>query len=462
MKYLKRYESFINDAISNVNYDVNKNIIIVEKQILNDFSVSFWDLSLNSSVFTDEEKSFIKENLTSIKVDLVNEGWLSDTLSNVWNRAKEEGGKVWDKIKNKISIIKKFIVKIVADIAKFIISMFKSIGNSILSKSQKLKEQNKDKFTQAVKSALSKKPNAIELKNEIQQLKATFEHLSTSIKAGIFSNKINNIDDNIIKDAESQVGELETELKAESLNYDILKYFYIKEELEENIYKVGDLVRYKTKDGKEVDKKITKIEGDNFYFTDKEGNEFFKTKEDIIKKISSVEKAWGGFVKWFLDMEQATPPVKGKPVWWIKFILKIISLFLSPIVKGLETAAKFATSKVLKAASIASKYLSGPGVYDFLILSGIIAGMGGLIVEFKLVSHSMPEPYSHLFEVIGLFISELTGIKSLLLIFGSFCTVITLYQLIVEFKHLFGGEHSKGHEGENTENQEGEQNITTT
>lgn len=457
MKYLKRYESFINDAISNVNYDVNKNIIIVEKKILNDFSISFWDLSLNSSVFTDEEKSFIKENLTTIKVDLVNEGWLSDTLSNVWNRAKEEGGKIWDKIKNKISIIKKFIVKIVEDIAKFIINMFKSIGDSIISKSQELKDASKGKFEQVVKSALSKKINEVELKNEIQQLKATVEHLKISIKIGLFSNKINNIDDNIIKDAESQVGDLENELKAESMNYDILKYFYIKEEVEEDTYKVGDLVRYKTKDGKEIDKKITKIEGDNFYFINKEGNEFSKTSEEIIKKVSTGEKVWGGFVKWFLDMEQATPPIKGKPVWWIKFILKIISLFLSPIVKGLEIAAKFVTSNVLKTASIASKYLDGPGVYDFLILSGIIAGIGGLIVEFKLVSHSMAEPYSHLFEVIGLFISEITGMKSLLLIFGSFCAAITLYQLIVEFKHLFGGEHITGQVGEHTSGQVGEQ-----
>jgi hypothetical protein len=87
--------------------------------------------------------------------------------------------------------------------------------------------------------------------------------------------------------------------------------------------------------------------------------------------------------------------------------------------------------------------------------------MGGLIVEFKLVSHSMSEPYSHLFEVIGLFISELTGMKSLLLIFGSFCATITLYQLIVEFKHLFGGEHIEGKESEHTAGQEDEQNIAT-
>ena len=54
MKYLKRYESFINDAFEDVNINIDKSLSIVEKQVLNDFANSFWDLSLNSSVFTNE------------------------------------------------------------------------------------------------------------------------------------------------------------------------------------------------------------------------------------------------------------------------------------------------------------------------------------------------------------------------------------------------------------------------
>jgi hypothetical protein len=84
MKYLKRYESFMNQAFNDVNINIDKSLSIVEKQVLNDFSVSFWDLSLNSSVFTTEEKAFIKENLMSNKVDLVNEGWLKLNDMNVF------------------------------------------------------------------------------------------------------------------------------------------------------------------------------------------------------------------------------------------------------------------------------------------------------------------------------------------------------------------------------------------
>ncbi len=38
MKYLKRYESFIDDAFRNVNMNIDKGLSIVEKQVLNDFS----------------------------------------------------------------------------------------------------------------------------------------------------------------------------------------------------------------------------------------------------------------------------------------------------------------------------------------------------------------------------------------------------------------------------------------
>jgi len=66
-------------------------------------------------------------------------------------------------------------------------------------------------------------------------------------------------------------------------------------------YKVGDTVIYFLKDGKREKydpekkpedqksivkvKKIKRIEGDKYYFTNIEGEEFSKSKEDIIKKV---------------------------------------------------------------------------------------------------------------------------------------------------------------------------------
>jgi gas vesicle protein len=454
MKYLKRYESFMDNVFNDVNINVDKSLSIVEKQVLNDFSINFWDLSLNSSVFTNEEKKFIKENLMSNKVDLVNEGWLGDTLGTVWDKAKELGGKVWDKIKSKITIIKDNIKNLVSGIADFIKNMFKSLGNSIVTKSTALKDKVKTEFPAKVKAILDqKKPDEKELTTEIQQLKATYDHLKLSIAAGLLTGSIDASDDNVIKDAEGQIGELENELKAESSNHDILKAFYIVNEAEEAAveYKVGDKVKYKRDSGEEVEKEITKIEGDNIFFTDKEGKEFSKPKTDIIGKAQSVAgKVWGGFAKWFLDMEQATPPEKGKAVWWLKLILKVVGLVLSPLVKALEVAVKFVSSNILKCASAAAKYLKGPGVFEFLIMGGIAAGIPALITEFTLVSHKMPEAWAHIFEIVSHFLSEMAGVKTLITIFGAFCTAMTLAQLVQEFVHLFKG-HGHGAEGHGAE-----------
>lgn len=446
MKYLKRYEKFVNENIKFINTNIDKNLLIVEKKVLNDFSNSFWDMSLKSSVFSIDEKKFIKENLLNVKVDLINEGWLSDTLGEVWNKAKEVGGQVWDKVKSKITIIKDNIKNLCSGISDFIKEMFKSIGNSLVIKSQTLKEKVKTEFPEKVKTTLQKnKPKDEDLGNELKQLSATSKHLTESFKVGLFVKNVDTSDDSVISGAESEVGELESELKAESIKHDILSAFYIKE-AEQVEYKVGDKVKYKRDNGEEVEKDIIRIDGDNFFFKDKEGNEFSKSKSDIIgKSVGTGVKAWAGFAKWFLDMEQATPPVKGKAVWWVKLILKIVSLVLSPIVKALEVAAKYVSSNILKGASAVSKYLSGPGVFEFLILGGIVAGIPALVTEFTLVSHKMPEAWAHIFEIVSHFLAEAAGFKVLITIFGSICTAMTFAQLCFEFKHLFG---SHGHEGD--------------
>ena len=62
MKYLKRYNKFLEKNIENI----DKHLRIVEKEVLGDFSDSFWEMSLNSSSFSIQEKLFkieIYENI---------------------------------------------------------------------------------------------------------------------------------------------------------------------------------------------------------------------------------------------------------------------------------------------------------------------------------------------------------------------------------------------------------------
>jgi hypothetical protein len=100
-----------------------------------------------------------------------------------------------------------------------------------------------------------------------------------------------------------------------------------KEERKPLELKVGDIVKYKMNgyDDKEnpdsqTDKigsrKILRIEGDNIYFMDKQGKEFYKTKEDIIsdmgKKKTELKK----------DVQPVNKKIKENP---FKVLMKKIS-----------------------------------------------------------------------------------------------------------------------------------------
>lgn len=436
MKYLNRYNEFFKSYINKSVNDIDNRLSVIESKILNDFEKDFWHLSMKSKVFNNEEKYFISENLMTSKVDLINEGWLSDTLGNVWDKAKEKGGKILDKIKSKITIIKDNIKNLVKGISDFVKSLLSSISSNVNNKITELKNKTKDKFADTFKNLLNKNQHTDEeVKSELKQLTDSYKFIADKMKSDLFGS---NIDSNLNKvemDAESQVGEIETEMKNESA--DILMSFYY-----EN-FNAGDLVEYKSKDGSTQKKNIERIDGDKIYFIDKEGNEFYKLTSDIITDEEHKESkgVWAGFSKWVLDMEQSTPPVEGKAVWWIKLILKIITTILSPVVKGLEVAAKAITSNLMKGVSTAIKWMGGPGVYDFLILSAVLVGIGALATELSLVTHGMKEEWAHIFEIVSHFLSEMAGIKVLTTVFGSVCTFMTFYQLIEESKHLIFGGH---------------------
>lgn len=58
----------------------------------------------------------------------------------------------------------------------------------------------------------------------------------------------------------------------------------VEEEKLKKEYKVGDIVKYKKEDGEEAESEIIKIDGNDFFFKDSEGNEFSKQRKEIIGK----------------------------------------------------------------------------------------------------------------------------------------------------------------------------------
>ena len=85
MKYMRDYNSFIKESKK----QIDKNALVVEKQVLNEFSSDFWSLCLRSKIFTNEEKSYIENNLSNKKVSLLNEEW--EWLDKAVEYAKDHG-----------------------------------------------------------------------------------------------------------------------------------------------------------------------------------------------------------------------------------------------------------------------------------------------------------------------------------------------------------------------------------
>ena len=124
MKHVRNYKSFVKD--------IHKQVPIIEKQIFSDFSNSIWDMSLRSSIFTNGEKEFIKENLISYKIDLLKEEFgIKDFFQKVYDNGKKAGGKLFSTIKEKLLKIKEGMKSLISGVVKFFESIIKNLFKKI-------------------------------------------------------------------------------------------------------------------------------------------------------------------------------------------------------------------------------------------------------------------------------------------------------------------------------------------
>jgi len=366
MKYLHTYEKFINESFNLTSKQIDSRLMVIERQVLKNFSKNFWSLSLNSEVFTIDERVFIKEQLINYKIDSLNEGWLGDLTTNVWNTAKEKGEKIFNKIKEKIDLVKNNFKAFVSGITSFV----KDIVNGF----KKILVPTKD-IIDKIKAKVKINPDKLKEKEvtaEMGQLKETTVWIKDKF-VDVFNQKVNE------KGTEAETS-LEPELDIiEDLDesVDILKSFYIiNEEVE---YKQGDKVKYINKEGKEVEKEVNRVEGEYLFFIGQDGNEFKKNISDI-KVDTTTDKVKDGakkttsfFLSWVVGMNETSPPEKGgKAKWWIKLILKIIALCLNWVDKLLTTLGDFLSKNLLKGVSFVSSKLKGPGPFEFTALGIIV------------------------------------------------------------------------------------------
>ena len=399
MKYVKGYSKFVKESKK----QIKKNAIIVEKQLLNDFSKGFWDLCVKSSIFTNEEKVFITENLSTSDVKL-NEEW--EWLDKAVTYAKDKGGKVLDTIKSRIEKLKAGIKQFIASM----VEMAKNLWAAMITGVKKLAGELSDKHKEKVKVLIEKAPDK-EKMDELNQLKSTVQHwglISTTvaeITQAKASTTVANLFTKAQVDAEQQ--SINNLKEAETLEESI--FFGVEDDILVHFYNINESEEVAAKEGGEEKKSV-----------------------------------WDWILK-FLGQEGLDPEVKGgkKLLWWGKFFLKVLGLIFSPLVKLLEGLLKWKGNKILHGVSWLTNQTGGPGVYKFVVMGGIVAGLIGIVIEGALLNHiefpgagamhSAVSWVSHTLVHAG----DLVGwYKTISYTLTLFCLALTIHEVAKEIGHL--------------------------
>jgi hypothetical protein len=346
MRYIRNYNRFIKESVK----AIDKQTIIIERQLFNDFSSNFWTLCNNSNVFTLEEKELINNHFILERVDLLKEEWkfLDKAVDYFQDKEKE----IRDKFTTKLKAIKDSISGYVQSIKEFAKKIFFALIDGVRSKANEFTKQNKSKFEQKIK-ALDK----VKLHSEKKQLIETFswwgyvskgvddllkaKPIPNSLASKSISSKIDSSQSNVESEASKNISDAEKEMeetKNESIN------------------------------------SIINSTNDDVLLS------FYLLKEQEEKKESKIESCITWLLK-FLEVEKLDPEVKTgkKLLWWGKLFLKILQACLNPIIMLIE---KVIVKNALTATSWLTNQLGGPGPYNFVLLGGLAAGMFGLLADF--------------------------------------------------------------------------------
>lgn len=453
MKYIKGYKKFINES----KIEIGKNALIVEKKVLEDFSSDFWNLCMKSAIFTIEEKSYIKENLSVEKVSLIKEEW--KWLDNAIDWAKDKGEKMLNFITDKIKAVREGIKNFVSSM----IAYAKALLSDGLTYAMKHASKIKKKFTgdgKIKKSIESLDP--VKSKDEILDLKKTFLHWSPSIaildNIATSKNVGKPIPEVSIKISTDVVAKMDAKLKtseAEAISSSTKNL----EEAEQEAQTQGQ--------NESISNILSSTNDDvlmSFYKLS-----LIKESEEV-KEGEEKKKSVGDWILGFLGQESLDPEAKTgkKLLWWGKLFLKILSTCLSPILKVVEAVVKGGANLVLKGVSMMTASLGGPGPFEFTLLGGLCGGIIGLIYDSLMLFGSHAAGAGN-FAIVKAWLSHAINdalelfpdYKTLKYIFAGFCAGMTLWHVCEEIKHLAHGGHDHGKEGEHKEKTEAKPGTPT-
>jgi hypothetical protein len=427
MRYIKGYSKFINES----KREIEKNALIVEKQVLNEFSSDFWSLCLRSKIFTNEEKSYIENNLIGQNVSLVTEEW--EWLDKAVDWAKDKGEKMLNFVGDKIKAVKNGLKEFVSSMVAFAKKLFISGLNGVLSQAAKFKQKisGDGKVKKQIEELDPQKS-----KNEIEDLKKTFQFWapgktaaeakpSADVAAGQIEAKLKTAEGEAVSSTEKNLTEAEEEAKNESVSTII---YSTSDDILESFYNLSLI-----KEAEEAP----------------EGGEEKKTTGQ--KCID--------WILGFLGQEKMDPDAKtGKKLfWWGKLFLKILSTCLSPILKVVESLVKTGANLALKGVSMITGALGGPGAFEFALLGGLCGGIVGMIYDSLMLfgdagastgADTMAMVKKWLAHAVNESLELFPSYKTLKYIMAGFCAGMTLWHVIEEIKHLMHAGHGEHKEGE--------------
>ena len=431
MRYIKGYSKFINES----KREIEKNALIVEKQVLNEFSSDFWSLCLRSKIFSTEENSYIENNLIGQNVSLVTEEW--EWLDKAVDWAKDKGEKMLNFVGDKIKAVKNGLKEFVSSMVAFAKKLFTSGLNGVLSQAAKFKQ--KISGDGEVKKQIEEL-DPQKSKNEIEDLKKTFQFWapgktaaeakpSADVAAGQIEAKLKTAEGEAVSSTEKNLTEAEEEAKNESVSTII---YSTSDDILESFYNLSLI-----KEAEEAP----------------EGGEEKKTTGQ--KCID--------WILGFLGQEKMDPDAKtGKKLfWWGKLFLKILSTCLSPILKVVEVLVKTGANLALKGVSMITGALGGPGAFEFALLGGLCGGIVGMIYDSIMLfggeaggADTMAMVKKWLAHAVNESLELFPSYKTLKYIMAGFCAGMTLWHVIEEIKHLAHGDHGHGEHKEGEEHGE--------
>lgn len=309
--------SLLDSILISEKYSSLSNFDISDKKRLDRIIIDSMYESFNNESLIFEENTFLQRFNKGI-----NKLWSS--TKQIWNT----GIKIFGEVYNSFSDFIKNIGKIIGDFFKKIGEVFKALWGLVKTSSVTLfkgmmsyavgniKGSSVNTFVEIVTNEDSTKEIS-ELSNDLKGVKNKFQSGKIGDQSDSLKSKLEDeAEEYDGVDNLDEVGKLANESFEIYSKSNFKKvYFCLKGyliegnslqglvlEADEQEYKEGDLVKYRNSKGEELEKEIIRIDGDNYFFKDKEGNEFSKKKTDIVgksenKKITGKMGVMGFFIE---------------------------------------------------------------------------------------------------------------------------------------------------------------------